>query len=58
MHKPDPTPSDLRLQAANFLELAKDESDPQVKRGMAGCAFALAQLAESLTRKKVDEIVP
>jgi hypothetical protein len=57
MHQARPTPSDLRLQAANFVELAKDESDPQVKRGMAGCAFALSQLAESIARK-VDEKVP
>jgi hypothetical protein len=45
-----PTPSELRNQAFFFLKLAKTEADPQTKRGLAACAFALSQLAESIER--------
>jgi hypothetical protein len=45
-----PTTSELRNQAFLFLNLAKTESDPQTRRSLAGCAFALSQLAEIIER--------
>lgn len=46
------SPSELRSQAYHFLELAKTSSDPQVKRGLSGCAFAISQLAECIDVKQ------
>jgi len=47
-----PKPSDLRDQAQQCLERAKGTIDPQVKRGLLGCAFALSQLAECIEVKQ------
>jgi hypothetical protein len=47
-----PSSSDLRSQAHHFMELAKDTFDPQLKRGLLGCAFAVSQLAECLEMKR------
>jgi hypothetical protein len=46
-----PNPSDLRSQTQHFLELARVTFDPQLKRGLLGCAFAISQLAECVELK-------
>lgn len=47
-----PSPSELRSQSNHFLELAKVTFDPQLKRGLLGCAFAISQLAENIELKR------
>jgi hypothetical protein len=49
------TPSELRSQASCFLERAKSEADPQIKRGLASCAFTLSQLAESIELRRGEK---
>ncbi len=45
-----PSPADLRIQAARCLEAARNASDTETKKRMAGRAFKLAQQAEALER--------
>lgn len=43
-----PSLSELRNLTERFLLLSKREADPQLKRGLAGSAFAISQLAECI----------
>ena len=46
------TPAELREQSRLFREMAKTETEPQLRRHLAANAMALAQLAEKIERDK------
>ena len=46
------SPAELRCQVTHLLNLSKSETDPQIKHGLVGCAFALSQLAECIERRR------
>jgi len=43
-----PNPLELRTRSYRYLELAKGEADPQMKRGLTSCAYAMSQFAECI----------
>jgi len=46
------TPAELRELSRRSREAAAKEKTPQIKRGLASHALALAQLAERIERKE------
>jgi rubrerythrin len=47
-----PTPSELRKVSCHYRQAAEKEITREIKRGLAGHAFALAQLAEQMERRE------
>lgn len=52
-----PTPAELRAQSNIYVQAAAAATAPEIKKRLAGYAFALAQLAEQIERKRIDETV-
>lgn len=50
-----PSVAELRNEAERFLQLARNEAVPQLKRGYAGCAFAISQLAECIEVRERED---
>ncbi len=50
-----PNPDELRAQSRICMQAARAETVPELKQKFASYAFALAQLAEEIERKGVDD---
>jgi len=50
-----PNPEELRARSRIYAQAARAETVPDLKQKFASYAFALAQIAEEIERKRLDD---